>query len=193
MTSDPVCGSYVIDSVLTANNKVHQAFYAAGEGHEYWGALNGEWLPSGPNAFFFDIIDKTALFFYEFMRPSIPIIVGPDSIQQGQVYTYSISNSQPGDEFCWDIIGGTILQSGSASVDVYASSTSSNLIVTAQRMDRSDIMSEKGLFISYPIQQVSVNELEQERLRIYPNPVKDILQFEGDFFGKSFILSSTIK
>ena len=178
LTADPVCGTYIMDSVLSANNQLHEAYYAAGEGHEYWGALNGEWLPSGPNAYFYDIIDKTAHFFYSFMQPSPPIIVGPDSIQQGQVYTYTITNALASDQFCWDVTGGTITQFGSNSIDVFSTSTT-DLIVTAQRIDPSDIKSDISQFISYSTQQVSVRSVHKNKLNIFPNPTYETIYVEG--------------
>lgn len=178
LTADPVCGTYIMDSVLSANNQLHEAYYAAGEGHEYWGALNGEWLPSGPNAYFYDIIDKTAHFFYSFMQPSPPIIVGPDSIQQGQVYTYSITNALASDQFCWDVTGGTITQFGSNSIDVFSTSTT-DLIITAQRIDPSDIKSDTSQFISYSTQQVSVRSVHKNELNIFPNPTYETIYVEG--------------
>lgn len=40
---------------------------ANGEGHEYWGAVNGDWIRSGPTHYWSDIVRQTAAFFVKYL------------------------------------------------------------------------------------------------------------------------------
>ena len=57
--------------------------------------------------------------------------------------------------------------------------STTDLIVTAQRIDPSDIKSDTSQFISYSTQQVSVRSVHKNELNIFPNPADEIIYVEG--------------
>ncbi len=68
-----VYGSLPIDQRLTNQGIVHEFYPALGEDHEYWGTSNGQFSPA-PTPFYIDIINKTALFFYnQALVPPLPV------------------------------------------------------------------------------------------------------------------------
>jgi hypothetical protein len=73
LAAPATCGSEVMFAALQGQSIDSKLFIESGQGHEYWGALNGSWLPSGPNAFWKNIIDSTISFYYHYAQPQIPV------------------------------------------------------------------------------------------------------------------------
>ena len=185
------CGSIVLDTAMRNRNVAHELHVAQGEGHEYWGALNGDWLPSGPNAYWGDMIDKTATFFYEIMRPATPTISGTNVSQHGQVQTYTINNPLPGATYCWDVQNGTILnppQNGS-SVQILWNTSGTLGRVKAICSDRSEVASLQRVY-NVNLTPVNVSEYETAvGLQLFPNPTQAqvAVKFQSYKMGKSQI------
>ena len=58
-----VYGSNQIHNKLNSLNIENQVYIEEGEGHEYWGSLNGNWV-SGPNDYYSQILDSSFSFLY---------------------------------------------------------------------------------------------------------------------------------
>ena len=56
-------GSNQIYDRLNLLNIQSEAYIEEGEGHEYWGSLNGNWV-SGPNDYYYQIQDNSFNFLY---------------------------------------------------------------------------------------------------------------------------------
>ncbi|MCH2022771.1 MAG: carboxylesterase family protein [Saprospiraceae bacterium] len=170
------CGTYMMDSVLTAHNMLHEAYYGQGQNHEYWGALNGEWLPGGPNAYWPDIIQKTADFFYNLMKPEIPLISGPNNVIHSTNYSYTILNPLPGYTYCWEVGGGVIVSpvTNSSTIDVQFYNTTNQGYVTARAIDSGHFVSEKA--VVFTIVTTDVDNITKtpsiSTINLKPNPAK---------------------
>jgi len=182
LVAPTTCGSRVMDSLMTAHNMPHELHTAQGEGHEYWGALNGDWTSSGPNAYWEDIISETADYFYELMRPAAPLINGPDSVAPQTNYTYTIANPQAGYTYCWEVNGGVIVSptTNGASIEVQFYNGTTQGFVTARAIDAAQVASNKGLTASVVDASVSVERLAAAALdwSIAPNPASNYVVLE---------------
>tara|TARA_B110000263_G_scaffold44481_1_gene36446 strand:- start:10407 stop:11558 length:1152 start_codon:yes stop_codon:yes gene_type:complete len=61
-----VYGSNLIHEKLDQLNIQNELYVGEGELHEYWGAVNGNWL-SGPNENYYQILDDSFNFLYQFL------------------------------------------------------------------------------------------------------------------------------
>lgn len=176
LTAPITCGSYMMDSVMTAHNIPHEVYYGPGEGHEYWGALNGDWLPSGPNAYWADIIQKTANFFYNIMEPATPQISGPDTVLHSTNYTFSIVNPVPNFTYCWEVTGGVLVSpiTNAATVDVQFFNTTSLGFVTARAIDQAEVASENGLAATVVTTNIGIDKIANTSIsmNLQPNPAQ---------------------
>jgi acetyl esterase/lipase len=169
------CGSIVLDSAMTAQNLLHETYIESGEGHEYWGVLNGDWLPSGPNAYWADMIDKTAQFFYKIMRPATPTIIGSLGVAPSSTHTYSIQNPAPNTTYCWEVVNGTIINSGNpngSTIQVLWSANQGIGTVKASTIDAAQVVSLQRNYNVNISNLVAVDNLQanQQALSISPNP-----------------------
>lgn len=175
LTAPVTCGSYMMDSVMTAHSMPHEVHFENAAGHEYWGALNGNWLPSGPNAFWADIIQKTAHYFYPLMQPAEPNITGVATANPTTNYTYSINNPLPNHTYCWDVNGGVIVSpiTNGPTVEVQFYNTTTQGLVTARAVNESQVASESDSMAVMVLSNVSVNTIASalQTLKFYPNPV----------------------
>ncbi len=171
------CGTYMMDSVLTADSILHEAYYAQGENHEYWGVVNGNWTLSGPNAYWPDIIQKTADFFYKIMKPDLPSFTGPSNVVSATNYSYSVLNPQSDHTYCWEINGGLIVSPvlNASTVDVQFYTTATQGEVSVSAIDPAGFHSDK----TNNVVTVSANTAMEEisttfnNLLVHPNPAKD--------------------
>lgn len=175
LTAPVTCGSSKIDSVMNVYNMPHETHIEQGLGHEYWGVLNGDWLPSGPNAYWRDIIDKTSNYFYRIMQPAAPSVTGPDTVMSMVNYTYSIVNPDPNMSYCWEVTGGVIVSpvTNGNSIQVQFYSTTNQGFVTARAVDRAQVASPNALWVSTVRTNIAVNKLPAAILKaqIQPNPM----------------------
>ncbi|WP_052597426.1 carboxylesterase family protein [Aureispira sp. CCB-QB1] len=174
LTAPNTCGTYMMDSVMNTFNLPHQTYFAQGEGHEYWGALNGDWLPSGPNAHWQSIIDKTADYFYDLMRPTPPVLSGPDTVLPATNYTYTVANPHPDHRYCWEVTGGVIVSpvTDAATIDVEFYNGGSQGFVQVSAIDVSKVASEKALKFSAITTSINTNKVLVPKLgiQLQPNP-----------------------
>jgi len=170
------CGSHMMDSVMTLNNMPHEVHYGQGELHEYWGVLNGNWLPGGPNAYWPGIIQKTADFFYEIMEPAMPQVTGTDTAQATINYTYSIVNPIPSHTYCWEVTGGVIVSSvtNGSTIEVQFYNTSSQGTVKARAIDPAHFASEQGTKVSVITTNTAVDKITAPivQVKLQPNPAQ---------------------
>lgn len=180
LTAPNTCGTYIIDSLMNALNMPHNTYYAPGEGHEYWGALNGDWLASGPNAYWPDIIQKSSDYLYEIMRPALPTVNGPDSVLPSTNYTYSIVNPNPNYKYCWEVTGGVIVSPivNGATVEIEFFNTSTQGFVAARAVDAAEVASGSALKYSVVSTNVSVDQIANTTIgiQVQPNPASEQCQ-----------------
>ncbi|CAA6830037.1 MAG: Esterase/lipase-like protein [uncultured Aureispira sp.] len=180
LTAPNTCGTHVIDSLMNASNMPHNTYLASGEGHEYWGALNGDWMASGPNAYWPDIIQKTTDYLYDIMRPALPAIHGPDSVLPTTNYTYSIVNPNPNYKYCWEVTGGVVVSPivNGATVEVEFFNTTTQGYVAARAVDAAAVASGSALKYSVVSTNVSVDKLSNTTigLHVQPNPASNYCQ-----------------
>lgn len=180
LTAPEMYGSYLMDSIMTLHNMPHEFYTAQGEGHEYWGALNGDWLASGPNAYWPDMLNKTASFFYQLMKPAAPQITGVDTIAHSTNTTYAIVNPLPGYSYCWEVQNGVVVSpiTNGTSVDVQFYNIAGQGYVTARAIDPAGTASEKGLAVTTISPSIAVQQLHSQllQLKIAPNPANQVAQ-----------------
>jgi acetyl esterase/lipase len=180
LTAPNTHGTYLMDSLMNVMNMPHNAYFAPGEGHEYWGALNGDWLPSGPNAYWPSIIEKTTDYLYEIMRPASPTINGPDSVLPTTNYTYSIVNPNPNYNYCWEVTGGVIVSPvvNAATVEVEFFNTTIQGFVAARAVDAAQVASGSALKYSVVNTSVGVDRISNATIgvQIQPNPASAYCQ-----------------
>ena len=61
-----VYGSNQISQKLDSVGIINESYIEEGEGHEYWGSLNGTWV-SGPNEYYYEIQEDSFEFLYQFL------------------------------------------------------------------------------------------------------------------------------
>lgn len=180
LTAPNTCGTYKMDSLMTALNMPHNTYFAPGEGHEYWGALNGDWLASGPNAYWPDIINKTTDYLYDLMRPIAPTINGPDTVLPTTNYTYSIANPNSNHTYCWEVTGGVIVSPviNGPTIEVEFFNTSTQGFVAASAVDPAEIVSTIGLKYSAVTTNINVDQIAtpNTNVQIQPNPARQNCQ-----------------
>jgi acetyl esterase/lipase len=176
------CGSIIMDSMFNINGQLHETYIASGEGHEYWGALNGDWLPSGPNAYWADMIQKTSNFFYKIMRPATPTIIGAGAVAPSSTHSYSIQNPTSNTKYCWSVVNGTIINSGNpfaSTVSVVWSANTGIGQLKATALDRAEVGSLERIFNVNISTLVAVDELAAAKiLQISPNPNRGQFQLQ---------------
>ena len=178
------CGSEIMNVALNNRNIQHQLSIEPGQGHEYWGALNGNWQLNSPNNFWVPIIESTVSFFYEYMRPSTPQIIGPNACAPNTVYTFSVANPSPGSDYCWEVTSGNIVSSNinAASIDVIFDLGQISGNVKCIERDQADVLSLqriKGVNISSSVATELTNNMDNF-FRIFPNPANEWVNFELD-------------
>jgi acetyl esterase/lipase len=179
------CGSVIMDSVLSVLGQPHETYIEAGQGHEYWGALNGEWTLTGPNAFWKPMIERTANFFWMQMRPSPPNIQFPNPIFAQTNYTFSISNPSPGMQYCWEVDGGSIVSPtphNGSSIQVQFWNSTSLGAVKARAINSSQVASLQRLVYVNVQQPTSLNSSPSAlQAQLFPNPNQGRFIIQGNF------------
>ncbi len=116
-----LCGSEEINTKLTTIGVAHETHLYEGEGHEFWGASNGDFGADNQpdNATLWqEVIDKIGAFLYDFLpQPSIPDIVGVTVACPNTSNVYS-TTELPNSTYCWEVVGGTISSEDGSSIEV---------------------------------------------------------------------------
>lgn len=174
------CGTIPMDSAMSAIGLQHETYLEQGEGHEYWGALNGDWLSSGPNAFWRDMIEKTSWFFHKLMRPATPQISGAGAAQPQSIQTYSIVNPPANMRYCWEVTNGTIVgnpPANATSIQVLWSAQQGLGSVRVSAIDVAEAVSLQRVYnVNVNINAIGIEENSAEgsaQLLVAPNPVPD--------------------
>ena len=177
ITLPALYGSLNIAKRLQNQNIYHEFYTAEGEGHEYWGALNGNFGLTGPNAYWEDMIEKTAVFLHKLMIPETSIITGNTSVPYGQLETYTSSYNNDY-EHCWEAVGALQITPNGNQIEVLWDSTLTNgqlsLTVKSPIHTVSDtaFLSINNVFVS------NANIAFKDDLKIYPNPSKNFINIE---------------
>lgn len=116
-----LCGSEEIDTKLTAITVTHETHLYEGEGHEFWGATNGDFggdnEPNNP-ALWQETIDKIGVFLYNFIpQPFTPNINGLTAICPNTSSIYD-TDEVSGVTYCWEVNGGTVSIDDGSSIEV---------------------------------------------------------------------------
>jgi acetyl esterase/lipase len=174
LVAPTTCGSIIMDTIFNISGHLHETYIESGEGHEYWGALNGDWMPSGPNAYWADMIQKTSNFFYKIMRPATPTIIGAGGVAPSSSHTYSIQSPTPNTKYCWTAVNGTIINSANpyaSTVSVVWSANTGIARLKVTALDRAEVGSLERIYNVNISNLLSVNPLEEAKtLQISPNP-----------------------
>lgn len=185
LVAPETCGSIEMDTTLTSLGMPHELHLAPGEGHEYWGALNGGWIPgTGPNAYFQPMIEKTALYFYNIMKLAPATINGTTQANPNIVYTYTVANPITGGTYCWEVDGGSIVspsQTGSSIEILWWTSFAGQRAVRVRRVDAAGVASD---FSQKDVNFVTpVTTTNQAQLSVYPNPAKHSINIDLQHFA----------
>ena len=178
LTAPVTCGSEIMDIALTAQNIPHQLTLAPGESHEYWGVLNGTWTTTGPNAYWLPIIESTADYFYNLMRPAAPQVNVPAACAPNTIYTFSVINPVSSSAYCWEIDGGTIvspLPYGN-SIDVMFYTTTASGAVKCRQLDEADVASLQRVKLVNVSTLAGTDIIDNDTdFSINPNPGNDYI------------------
>lgn len=145
----------------------------AGQGHNVWGTVVNNSFVGGETPYFDTIFQETKQFFYPFLQPSPPVIIGLTTVCAGDTVVYSVTQNQ-GSKFCWEIQNGIITsQNTQLNTISVLWNTAGNGSVKVREYNRllavSDI-SEEAITISECT--TSVNTVaDKSGFVIYPNPV----------------------
>jgi dienelactone hydrolase len=188
------CGSEVMENNLSQRNIPNQLSLEQGLGHEYWGALNGMWQVNSPNSYWKPIIQSTADFFYEYMRPEEPIIDGPVTSFATSVDYYNVLNPDPNSDYCWEISGGSIVSSDNGPyVSVVFDPGAVTAYVYCIQRDAADVISlQSSYYVSISCQiNTEKVELKNSSINLFPNPASGIVNivFEEETPNGSIIVS----
>ena len=63
-------GSQLIDKRLAGLAYPHETYFVQGEGHEFYGVVNGNWSPA-PNQYWYIIVDKVRDFLFDIHKPIV--------------------------------------------------------------------------------------------------------------------------
>jgi hypothetical protein len=177
ITLPALYGSSNIAKRLSNLNIDHEFYTAVGEGHEYWGALNGSFGLTGPNANWYDMINLTGDFLYRLMLPSLPIISGNTNVPYGQteIYTSNFSNNY---EHCWTANGALQINPNGNQVEILwdSTQTTGNLYLTVKSPIHT-VSNEANILVNNYFVSDNLNDFSS-KIFLYPNPTKDILNIE---------------
>jgi hypothetical protein len=165
---------------LQRENFTHPAetYFVEGAGHEFYGADNGMWGPMGPNAYWDTIFNKADTFFYNVHKPYAAFT------SQGfeNVYTF-FDESNGATEWHWDFGDSTY---SNEQNPVHEFLKGGRYKVTQMVLNPLTSWDTTSAFIDI---FVSVKEVKQSAVTVWPNPVKNKLNLSEDFdFG--YILDS---
>lgn len=196
LSAPQTCGSNKMAATLSAHGMPNEVYYGQGENHEYWGVLNGNWLPAGPNAYWSGIIDTTAIFFHNIMKPAAPTLAGPNNVLAGTTYTYSILNPLATHSYCWEVTGGTIVAQTASTIDVQFTNSGTQGAVKTKALDPAEVGSDYSNQNVTITTNVAVKELSLPvfNIRLQPNPVQDqfaiLLSSNEKLEGKAIIFNT---
>jgi hypothetical protein len=156
-------------------------FIESGQGHEYWGALNGSWLPSGPNAFWKNIIDSTISFYYHYAQPQIPVLNLQTSYQAGQIYSFQVQNHQADQSYCWSFTNATIISNNQSSFQIQVQFDSNATVseIQVSTLSSNDFESQQQINLIQLSQTSSLENISENNFSIYPNPAQEKIYIEN--------------
>ena len=117
-------GSQLIDKRLTGLSYPHETYFVQGQGHEFYGVVNGNWSPA-PNQYWFIIVDKVRDFLFDINKPAASF----DQIVNGAQVAFT-NNSTNAIAWHWDFGDGSSSEAKSPT-HTYTISGSYNVTLTA--------------------------------------------------------------
>lgn len=163
---DNVEGSNLIKNKLDAIGLTNnETYFVPGEGHEFYGVLNGAFLGSGGNAYWDIIVDKTTTFLWKQHKP----IADFNPNETGLTVNFT-DNSTGALSWLWDFGDGntSTLQNPSHT---YATTGTYNVKLYVEN----DILSWDEIEKTITPQTLSTTAFSDLEFSYYPNPVSDIL------------------
>jgi hypothetical protein len=116
------------------------------------------------------------------MRPSTPQIAGPSVCASNTIYNFSITNPQPGSDYCWEITSGNIVSANvnASTIDVILNSGQIAANVKCSERDKADVLSLqriKGVNIGNTVGMEYSASIENN-FKVFPNPTESSFNFE---------------
>jgi len=181
LAAPATCGSEVMFAALQGQSIDSKLFIESGQGHEYWGALNGSWLPSGPNAFWKNIIDSTISFYYHYAQPQIPVLNLQTSYQAGQIYSFQVQNHQADQSYCWSFTNATIISNNQSSFQIQVQFDSNATVseIQVSTLSSNDFESQQQINLIQLSQTSSLENISENNFSIYPNPAQEKIYIEN--------------
>lgn len=147
-----------------------QTYFVEGVGHEFYGADNGMWGPMGPNAYWDTVFNKVDTFYYEVHKPHAMFYnVGVESVYL--FYDESVGAT----EWHWDFGDGTFSDEQNPMHEYLSSGHYKATQMVLNNLSSWDTTSQ------YIDIFVSVNEISDKQVVIYPNPVVSRFSISGDY------------
>jgi len=160
-TLTPTYGSQLIDQRLTALSYSHETYFVQGEGHEFYGVLNGNWNPA-PNQYWNIVVNRVRDFLLNIHKP---VAAFNQTVNNAQV---TFTNTSTGaTAWNWDFGDGTTgteqnpvhtyLQSGTYNVKLSAFSevnsvhtTTNSVVVILTAVNEESLPTITTLYQNYP-------------------------------------------
>lgn len=129
-----VYGSNPIHNQANNIGLVNELNVYPGEGHELWGNA----------ALATEIVDKSAIFLNDFLKPELPIIDGELIACNGSISSYTISNATDGSKYCWSVSGGMILSDNNDNITIQWNNPPSSGTVSVIERNCLDALSDQS-------------------------------------------------
>jgi poly(3-hydroxybutyrate) depolymerase len=205
-TTSYVRGSQQLNEQLDRTNIYHEFYPEPGQDHEYWGTSNGTFVPTGPTAYWGDIINKAKVFMAARMGVSpqcgpLPLsltsFTGRFSNEMVDLFWNTASEinikkiivERSGDGMNFERLGEQLpkgnMNSGAAytATDLYPYSGYSYYRLKMQDAD--------GSFSSSETIRIKTDQKDASITQLYPNPVSEILQLQIQS-GKPQVLQQVV-
>ncbi|MCL4548309.1 MAG: PKD domain-containing protein, partial [Bacteroidetes bacterium] len=155
-------GSQLIDKRLAGLAYPHETYFVQGEGHEFYGVVNGNWSPA-PNQYWYIIVDRVRDFLFDIHKPAASF----DQIVNGAQVTFT-NNSTNAIAWRWDFGDGSTSEVQSPS-HTYTLSGSYNVTMTAYSRVFSTDAETKVVNVTVTSAPEEIT-LTTVLLQNYPNP-----------------------
>ncbi len=170
LTMPETYGSFCIDTALNNREITHENYFVEGKKHEFYGVDTGEFYPEGPNEYWDTIQWKIRDFLLAQFQPKADFEI------EVQNLTVNFTNTSSDDYAAfWDFGDGTTGKDNERTHTYQQPGTYNVKLIACNRNLACDTITKKV--------EINTNVLaENKRLnevKIYPNPVKDKIYFEG--------------
>lgn len=164
---DSVEGSNLIKNRLdTIGLTNYDTYFVEGQGHEFYGVLNGTFIGDGGNEYWDIIIDRITTFLWNEHKPAVDF----DTTVSGLTVDFT-DTSSGALTWLWDFGDGTTstLQNPSHT---YASDGNYDVTLYIEN----DILSWNNITKTVNAETLSLSDFDTLNFSYYPNPISDVLQ-----------------